>query len=273
MGFVGSFLSLGALVTALIAVLLGAAVQYEHALPEVMVYWSRAIVSAFGIIVSQGLGLNAKALYSEFKALDAVLSRSTQGDPESVLRVIDETGWSGHLLINVGDKKSVFLDDAVRKKKPKLAVELGTFMGYSAVRIARLLPEGSRLISVDPSPQANAIASAVLLKAGLFNRVELAYDYSGNVMRRLAAEGATIDLLFVDHLKWLYLPDTQLAISLGLIKEGSVVVGDNIVFPGAPDFKAFMTNKSNGFDTVVHETFVEYSNTIKDEVTVSTYRR
>merc|ERR1712187_80619 len=133
-------------------------------------------------------------------------------------------------------------------------------MGYSAARIARLLPAGSRLISVDPSPQASAIATTVLLKAGLLDRVELAYDYSDNVLRRLAKEGAIVDLMFVDHVKHLYLPDLQLALSTGLLREGSVVVGDNIAFPGAPDFKAFVVNRSNGFDTGVHDTFMEYSN-------------
>jgi len=273
MGPCTKLLQIGAVLTAIVAVLIGSAVRFEHALPDPMVWYARSASAWLGIMLSQLAGIDAKLLFSEFKALDAVLKRAMNEDAESVLRVIDETGWSGHMLINIGDRKGVFLDDAVLARKPKLAVELGTFMGYSAVRIARLLPHDGRLVSVDPSPQAHAIATAVLLKAGLLDRVELAYDYSDNVFRRLAKDGVKIDLLLVDHVKTLYLRDLQVAISLGLLKNGSVVVGDNIVFPGAPDFRAFITNRSNGFDTVIHESFCEYSNTIRDEVTVSTYRR
>lgn len=266
MGFLGKLFTLGSLFAAGVAILIGSAIHFEHALPQDMVWYPRAVVSWLGIFFSQLVGLNAQVLFSEFKALDAVLKKATDGDADSVVRTIDETGWSGHMLINMGDRKCEFLDEAVRKQKPKLAVEFGTFMGYSAVRIAKLLPRGGRLISVDPSPQAHAIATVVLKKAGLSDRVELAYDYSDNVLQRLAKEGATIDLLLVDHVKHLYLKDVQLAVSLGVLKKGSVVVGDNILFPGAPDFKAYVTNKSNGFDTVVHESFVEYSNVIRDEV-------
>lgn len=271
MGILGKLLTVGSVFTVACAILLGVAMKFQHALPPDIAWYTRAVPAWIGIIMSQIAGLPAQAIYSEFKALDAVLTRATPGDADSVLRVIDETGWSGHMLINIGDRKGEFLDAAVLSRKPKLAVELGTFMGYSSVRIARLLPTGGRLISVDPSSQAHAISNVVLQRAGLHEKVELAYDYSHNILQKLAKEGVTIDLLFLDHLKELYLKDLQIAMALGLLKKGSVVVGDNIGFPGAPDFKAFVMNRSNGFDTVVHESFVEYSNVIPDAVTVSTY--
>merc|ERR1740138_1615429 len=115
-------------------------------------------------------------------------------------------------------------------------------------------------MSVDPSPMAHAAANVLLKQAGLDDRVTLVYDYSGNVLRRLAKERRTIDLLFIDHVKSLYLQDLQLAESLGVLKNGSVVIGDNIRFPGAPDFKAYVLNASR-YNTTVYESTVEYMTT------------
>ena len=50
-------------------------------------------------------------------------------------------------------------------------VELGTYVGYSAVRWASLLPEGGRLWSIDPEPAAQESAALVLKHAGLEERV------------------------------------------------------------------------------------------------------
>lgn len=231
--------------------------------------WPRYMRGAVAV-GAQELGLLAH-LSTQARVVDVVLSKATQGDPESVLKAVDDYGWTGNLMINIGDRKGVHLDKAVRDRAPQLAVELGTYIGYSAVRIARLLPPGGHLISVDPSPLAHATATVLLKLAGLDDRVTLAYDYSDAVLKRLSAEGKQIDFLFVDHLKWLYLPDLQLAESLGLLQKGSVVVGDNIIFPGAPDFKAYVLNASR-FSTEVFESTVEYTN-LRDEVTVSVCKR
>lgn len=59
------------------------------------------------------------------------------------------------------------LDAAVASAQPiQLALELGTYCGYSAVRIARLLPPGGKLFSVDPSDIPPRVAAAVLEHAG-----------------------------------------------------------------------------------------------------------
>lgn len=56
-------------------------------------------------------------------------------------------------LQNVGDGKGLILDAAIQNitDGPKWALEIGTYCGYSAVRIGRLLPEGGKLISIEIS--------------------------------------------------------------------------------------------------------------------------
>ena len=55
--------------------------------------------------------------------------------------------------------------------KPRVMVELGTYVGYSAVRWASSLPEGGRLWSIDPEPAAQESAALILRHAGLEERV------------------------------------------------------------------------------------------------------
>ena len=53
-------------------------------------------------------------------------------------------------------------------------------------------------------------------------------------------EGKELDFLFIDHVKHLYLSDLKLAMELKILAKGCVVVGDNVVFPGAPDYRDYM---------------------------------
>ena len=61
-------------------------------------------------------------------------------------------------------------------------MELGTYCGYTAVRMGRLLPPGAKLVSVEIEPLFAAIASTVVEHAGLRDRVEVG---SGAAAQRL----------------------------------------------------------------------------------------
>ena len=55
------------------------------------------------------------------------------------MTTIDKFCWEEKWMMNVGDVKGKILDDAVNQTKPMKALELGTYCGYSSVRIGRLL--------------------------------------------------------------------------------------------------------------------------------------
>ncbi|KAJ8607859.1 hypothetical protein CTAYLR_008894 [Chrysophaeum taylorii] len=208
---------------------------------------------------------------SFFVMLDEVLRTAKPGDPDDVLAKIDKIGWAGNFMMNVGDVKGALVDNELKKYKPKVAVELGAHLGYSTVRFSRLLERGTKLYSVDPEPIGHAVKAALVAFAGLQDRVVPVYDYSDKFMHAMADRNEKIDFLFIDHVKEIYLKDLQLALSLGLLKPGAVVMADNVLFPGAPDYKEFVLLDPR-FETTVHSTFVEYSTTTKDEVLVSIYK-
>ena len=147
-------------------------------------------------------------------------------------------------------------------------------MGYSTVRLARLLGDGARLYSIDPSPLGEVVKRGLLSRSGLDcgpAEVEHVYGYSGDWIRDAAAAGVRLDFLLIDHVKELYLSDLQLCLEMGLLAPGATVVADNVRTPGAPDYKQWMLEGEGAklFDTVVHETFLEYSESKPDEVLVS----
>jgi len=172
--------------------------------------------------------------------------------------------------MNVGDVKGLIVDKVLQASKPKVAVELGSHCGYSTIRFAAQLKQGAMLHSVDPDPLGHAVSAKLIDFAGVSDRVKTWYGYSGDCLKTMARNGMVIDFLFLDHGSSHYLPDLQLALSLNLLREGSVVVADNVLYPGAPEYKAWVL-KQSFFKSEVHSTFVEYSKTTRDEVLVSTY--
>ena len=63
------------------------------------------------------------------------------------------------------------LDSVVCEVSPATALELGTYCGYSSVRIARLLPVGTKLITLEFNPDNACIARQVIQYAGLEDKV------------------------------------------------------------------------------------------------------
>ena len=174
--------------------------------------------------------------------------------------------------------------NALRKKLEEsegrvVCVEFGAYCGYSGILMASEFQKFAVafpgkvepvLFSCDPSPVAGAVAARLILHAGVQNYVKQVYKKSSDFIEELAVEGTKIDFLFLDHLKDLYLPDLQKVMELKLLNPGAVIVADNCKYPGTPDYNHFVLNHPK-LKTVVNETFLEYSQTIEDQVLVSQY--
>lgn len=63
------------------------------------------------------------------------------------------------------------MDEIVKERAPKIAVELGGFIGYSAVRIARLLRDDAKLYTIEMKPAFVKLAREVIDFAGLGSKV------------------------------------------------------------------------------------------------------
>lgn len=214
----------------------------------------------------------------EARLADYVVARARRGDPADVIRVIDEYAYTESFLINVGDEKGRILDAAVAGAKPARILELGTYCGYSALRMAAAAPS-AHVVSIEFNPANADIARRIHGHAGVGERVTVVVGTLGDggrtidTLRRAHGLGAgSIDLVFVDHDKKAYLPDLHRILEQGWLHPGSLVVADNVKFPGAPEYHAYMTaEEGKRWRTTGHETHVEYQSVIKDLVLVSEY--
>jgi len=210
---------------------------------------------------------------------DYVVANARQGDPKDVIAVIDEFCTNRSVMINVGDEKGEILDRAVRRVSPQVVLELGTYCGYSALRMASVIPAGARICSLEFNAANAAIARRIWDHAGIGDQLTVivgTLDDGGSTIDRLRTEHGfgegMVDFVFVDHDKDAYLPDLERILGERWLHPGSVVVADNVKFPGAPQYRAYLdAQQGKTWNTIEHDTHVEYQSLLKDLVLESEY--
>jgi predicted O-methyltransferase YrrM len=150
--------------------------------------------------------------------------------------VLDEalraSAAAGLPAIQVSPAQGKLLEVLVRIQGARSILELGTLGGYSTIWLARALPAGGRLVSLEAEPKHAEVARANLARAGLAEVVEIRLGRAVDTLPRLAAEGrGPFDLIFIDADKRGY-PD-YFAWALKLARRGSVIIADNVVRRGA----------------------------------------
>lgn len=115
-------------------------------------------------------------------------------------------------------------------------LEVGTLGGYSTIWLARALPEGGRLVTLEAAAKHATVARKNLERAGLMGgahpRVELREGPALDTLPRLVAEGVgPFDLIFLDADKQNNAAYLQWALRLSHV--GTVIVTDNVVREGS----------------------------------------
>ncbi|XP_076404605.1 catechol O-methyltransferase-like isoform X1 [Peromyscus maniculatus bairdii] len=199
----------------------------------------------------------------EQRILRHVQQHAKPGDPQSILDAIDTYCSEKEWAMNVGASKGEILDAVIREYKPLLVLELGAYCGYSATRIARLLPPGGRLLTMEMNPDYAAITRQMLSLAGLQDQVTILIGASQDLIPQLKTkyDVDTLDMVFLDHWKDRYLPDTRLLEECGLLRKGTVLLADNVIVPGAPDFLEYVRG-STKFECTHYSSYLEYRETV-----------
>jgi catechol O-methyltransferase len=208
-----------------------------------------------------------------------VVARARPGDLHDVIGVIDHFCYRQSFMMNVGDEKGEILDRAVQRARPRRLLELGTYCGYSALRMVRVMSPEARLWSIEFSEANARLARRIWDHAGIGDRATVVVGSlgdGGQTIARLEAEHGfahgSVDFVFVDHDKAAYLPDLERILHRGWLHAGAVVVADNVKVPGAPKYRAYMkAEEGRSWHTVEHETHLEYQSLIKDLVLESEY--
>jgi len=155
-------------------------------------------------------------LHAEDPALDA----NAQANAAAGLPPIDVSAAQGkflHLLAQTQGARSI--------------LEIGTLGGYSTTWLARALPEGGRLITLELDPTHARVARANLRTAGVSDKVEVIEGPAAASLARLHAENrGPFDFIFIDADKPGY--PVYLDWALKLSRPGTAIVADNVVRKG-----------------------------------------
>jgi catechol O-methyltransferase len=207
----------------------------------------------------------------EAAAAEYVLGTSRAGDVVDVLDALDRFAYDESFLMNVGDRKGKLLEAAVRRANPAVALELGTYCGYGALRIATAAPN-AKVFSIELAVANAENARRIWAHAGVADRVTCVVGTIGDGGRTLDSlendhefSSGSVDFVFLDHDKELYESDLQKLIDRGWFHPGTRVVADNVKMPGAPRYRAYMeARQGTTWQTVEHKTKLEYGSIIPD---------
>jgi caffeoyl-CoA O-methyltransferase len=131
------------------------------------------------------------------KLQEYITSRSTPSDP--LLRELaEETAALGSIsVMQIAELQGTFMGLLVRAIRATRIVEIGTFTGYSAICMARALPEGGRILCCDISEEWTRIARRYFERAGVKSKIDLRIGPALDTLRALPRE-PQFDLGFID---------------------------------------------------------------------------
>ncbi len=111
--------------------------------------------------------------------------------------------------------------------QPKRVLEIGTFMGYSALCLAEGLSEDGKLFTLDVEPETNLIAKEFWKKSDLGGKIE---SFLGNAAEIIPNLNETFDLVFIDADKPAYAHYYDLVFPK--LRVGGFIVADNVLRDG-----------------------------------------
>jgi predicted O-methyltransferase YrrM len=151
---------------------------------------------------------------------DAALDAALQSSADAGLPSIAVSACQGKLLHLLA-----------RTQGARNILEIGTLGGYSTIWLARALPAGGRLITLEIDPKHAEVASANIARAGLADRVEVRLGNALELLPKLAGERLSpFDLFFIDADKPSN-PD-YFTWALKLARPGSLIIVDNVIRDG-----------------------------------------
>jgi predicted O-methyltransferase YrrM len=158
-----------------------------------------------------------------------------------VLKNIEELSEREFLPI-IGPHKGKYLVETLKKTGAKTILKVGTLVGYSAILMARSLPEGGVVHTIEIDPGVARVALGNIERAGLSEKIKV---HIGDALSVIPKMDYRFDMLFIDaakneYLKYLKLAETRL-------KPGGAVFADNagIFAQNMQDYLSYVRNSGS----------------------------
>jgi len=170
--------------------------------------------------------------YETFSAVDEFVTANLVEHDEALQGALDAAEAAGLPSIQVSPPQGKLLQILARLQGVRTVLEFGTLGGYSTILLARALPPGGRLITLEANAEYAEVAGASIERAGLADVVELRIGPALETLPALEEEGVgPFDLTFIDADK-VNTPN-YFAWALDHSRPGSLIIADNVVRNGS----------------------------------------
>ncbi|MCX4822779.1 O-methyltransferase [Streptomyces sp. NBC_01142] len=169
----------------------------------------------------------------QWEAVDRYVNELLAPDDEILTAALAASDAAGLPGIAVAPNQGKLLQLLAQVQGARTVLEIGTLGGYSTIWLARALPEGGRLITLEHNPDHAEVARANIARAGLDKIAEVRTGTALEILPKLVTEpgAGPFDLVFIDadkqnnphYVEW----------ALKLTVPGSLIIVDNVVRGGA----------------------------------------
>lgn len=168
----------------------------------------------------------------QWAAVDQFITEMVVPADPALDAVLAASAAAGLPAINVAPNQGKLLHLLARTQRARSILEVGTLGGYSTIWLARALPPGGRLVTLEADPHHAEVARANFAHAGLADVIDLRRGLALETLPQLvAARQGPFDFVFIDadkvhigeYFDW----------ALRLTRPGSLILVDNVVRKGA----------------------------------------
>ncbi|MBV9242010.1 MAG: O-methyltransferase [Acidobacteria bacterium] len=110
---------------------------------------------------------------------------------------------------------------------PRVILEIGTYLGYSALCLAEGLADGGKLISLDVNEETNKVARSYVARTPYADRIEFLLGPATDLIANIKGP---FDLVFIDADKTNYSNYYDLVIDR--LRPGGFIIADNVLWSG-----------------------------------------
>jgi predicted O-methyltransferase YrrM len=167
-----------------------------------------------------------------FETVDAYIDGLFAAEDEALTAALAKARAAGlpQIQVSPGQGKLIYL--LAKLVGARRILEIGALAGYSTIWLARALPVGGRLVTLEAEPKHADIAIANIAHAGLSDRVSVVVGPARDTLPGvMAAEAEPFDLVFIDADKVSY--PVYLDLVMQKVRSGSLILADNVVRAGA----------------------------------------
>lgn len=169
---------------------------------------------------------------AQWTAVDAYINDLFVPDDDILEAALRTAAEAGLPEIQVTPSQGKLLGMMVQAVGARKVLEIGTLGGYSAIWIARALPSGGRLVTLEAAPKHAEVARSNFVRAGLEGGIDIRVGPAQETLPALVDEGiGPFDLVFIDADKPSY--PTYFDWTMKLTRPGSLIILDNVVRGGA----------------------------------------